>query len=106
MIILSGSVQCGDPGTPPHATRAVYGTRDGMVVKYTCEEGYTLRGEQCRECSADGVWSPGLPSCQSEEKSKQKKKYSQQFGTWMTGREIAIGKCEGGSRTIQNLRTE
>lgn len=62
----TGSVQCGDPGTPLHATRAVYGTRDGMRVKYMCEEGYTLQGEACRECSTSGVWSPGMPSCESE----------------------------------------
>ncbi len=33
------------------------------VLTYTCDAGYTLDGESETQCSADGTWSNGPPTC-------------------------------------------
>ena len=48
---------------------------DGCVIKtgstvgeralYTCDEGFTMKGERKRECEADGMWSGTEPTCES-----------------------------------------
>ncbi|KFQ46495.1 Complement receptor type 2, partial [Nestor notabilis] len=36
----------------------------GSAVRFSCEEGFVLRGEAESRCLADGAWHPPLPSCQ------------------------------------------
>ena len=47
-----------------------HGYRKGSIfmyphrVEYTCADGYALKGNQFRECQADGEWSGEKPSCE------------------------------------------
>ncbi|NXN22428.1 CR2 protein, partial [Nycticryphes semicollaris] len=36
----------------------------GVDVRFSCEEGFMLRGDAVSRCLADGAWHPPLPSCQ------------------------------------------
>ncbi|NXJ67150.1 CR2 protein, partial [Rostratula benghalensis] len=36
----------------------------GADVRFSCEEGFVLRGDAVSRCLADGAWHPPLPSCQ------------------------------------------
>ncbi|XP_074019626.1 complement receptor type 1 [Numenius arquata] len=36
----------------------------GAEVRFSCEEGFVLRGDAESRCLADGAWHPPLPSCQ------------------------------------------
>ncbi|PKU32250.1 hypothetical protein llap_17445 [Limosa lapponica baueri] len=36
----------------------------GADVRFSCEEGFVLRGDAESRCLADGAWHPPLPSCQ------------------------------------------
>ena len=39
-------------------------TSDGMIVTYTCEQGYSLNGTQTRYCRQDGTgWDGEPPTC-------------------------------------------
>ncbi|KAM4706820.1 sushi, von Willebrand factor type A, EGF and pentraxin domain-containing protein 1 [Discoglossus pictus] len=35
----------------------------GSIVKYTCMDGFLLKGESEITCNDDGMWSPELPQC-------------------------------------------
>ncbi len=36
------------------------------VATYTCNNGYTLRGDTTRTCGSDGQWSGNDPTCQGK----------------------------------------
>ncbi|XP_075299078.1 complement component receptor 1-like protein [Opisthocomus hoazin] len=36
----------------------------GAAVRFSCDEGFVLRGDAESRCLADGAWHPPLPSCQ------------------------------------------
>ncbi|TRY62380.1 hypothetical protein DNTS_006570, partial [Danionella cerebrum] len=56
-------VDCGHPGSPPHA--AVMGEKFtfGSTVHYRCLEGRILIGESSRTCQLNGQWSTSQPHC-------------------------------------------
>ena len=37
--------------------------RPGSIVRYSCEQGYTLYGPVERICQSNGTWSDSSPSC-------------------------------------------
>ena len=53
-----------------HPGDVEHGYRKGSIfmyphrVEYTCADGYALKGNQFRECQADGEWSGEKPSCE------------------------------------------
>ena len=61
--VPSPVVDCGDPGTPTNGQRTLSGTTYNAGVFYTCNEGYTLQGQQIRICRSTGLWSERLPVC-------------------------------------------
>ncbi|NXS47657.1 CR1L protein, partial [Balaeniceps rex] len=36
----------------------------GVAVRFSCDEGFVLRGDAESRCLADGAWHPPLPTCQ------------------------------------------
>ncbi|XP_054659645.1 complement component receptor 1-like protein [Grus americana] len=36
----------------------------GAAVRFSCDEGFVLRGDAESRCLADGAWHPALPTCQ------------------------------------------
>ena len=39
------------------------GYRVGSIIRYSCNEAYTLYGPEERVCQANGMWSDVSPSC-------------------------------------------
>lgn len=35
----------------------------GTSIKYSCDPGYALEGEESILCSPEGVWKPTVPKC-------------------------------------------
>uniref|UniRef100_G1Q6S1 Complement C3d receptor 2 n=1 Tax=Myotis lucifugus TaxID=59463 RepID=G1Q6S1_MYOLU len=35
----------------------------GTSIKYSCDPGYVLVGEESINCTSDGVWTPTVPKC-------------------------------------------
>ena len=60
---ISVNVDCGDPGTPLHAVKHYVNTTVGSLINFTCLTGYMLVGPVSIECTGDGRWSDGLPTC-------------------------------------------
>ncbi|XP_066217945.1 complement receptor type 2 isoform X3 [Saccopteryx leptura] len=46
-----------------------YGIRfePGTVIKYSCDPGYVLVGEESIRCTSEGVWAPTAPKCKVAE---------------------------------------
>ncbi|NXF98940.1 CR2 protein, partial [Sakesphorus luctuosus] len=42
----------------------------GVALKFSCDEGFALRGATESQCQADGTWDPPLPTCQPVQCSK------------------------------------
>ena len=59
-------VSCGDPGTPANGQKVLEGDTFRSTVRYSCDEGYTLRGDRTRVCHSSGEWTGELPRCESE----------------------------------------
>ena len=58
-------------GTIPDAINNGEVTYTNLAVNsgratYQCDEGYSISGEDTRECEGDGRWSGTLPTCQEE----------------------------------------
>ncbi|XP_028437747.1 sushi, von Willebrand factor type A, EGF and pentraxin domain-containing protein 1-like [Perca flavescens] len=65
-------VQCEDPnianGHQVEGSRPPHGYRS--TVTYECKSGYVMDGGPTLICGIDGQWSPGLPTCQTQDCSK------------------------------------
>ncbi|GAA6085676.1 CUB and sushi domain-containing protein 3, partial [Tachysurus ichikawai] len=55
--------ECGDPGTPAHATREEGTFHQRVKVRFTCATGHTLYGSAERICFPNGTWSGKQPTC-------------------------------------------
>ncbi|XP_076868457.1 CUB and sushi domain-containing protein 3 isoform X4 [Brachyhypopomus gauderio] len=55
--------ECGDPGTPAHATREEGTFQLRSKVRFTCPPGHTLYGSAERICFPNGTWSGRQPTC-------------------------------------------
>ncbi len=64
--IIPTDVDCGDPGIPFHGTKWVGSTTLDSIVKYMCDQGFTLVGDSFRVCQSNAQWSGALPFCQRE----------------------------------------
>ena len=64
--LLSGShavIACGALANPINGQ---VDTSSGTTATYTCNTGYILNGTSLRTCGSDGVWSPGVTTCDGE----------------------------------------
>ncbi|NWU02101.1 DAF1 protein, partial [Urocynchramus pylzowi] len=63
---LSSVLQCPSPPTIDkgnHDSQGLEAFPTGMVVNYSCDPGYSLRGEASIYCTSSGNWSLPLPQC-------------------------------------------
>ena len=58
--------ECDEVPTMEHGTIIQEGNTYGMIITYSCNEGYELVGEPIRVCRSDRKWSGGAPTCQLE----------------------------------------
>ncbi|KAK8395188.1 hypothetical protein O3P69_006132 [Scylla paramamosain] len=62
-------VSCGALPTPPNGRKSTFNFLSGAEVKFDCDPGYVLLGEQRRWCYASGDWNwpeDGEATCVSE----------------------------------------
>ncbi|XP_078685536.1 CUB and sushi domain-containing protein 2-like [Branchiostoma floridae x Branchiostoma belcheri] len=56
--------QCWDPGVPANGNRDNNSNfTSGQTVRYTCMDGYPLRGTANITCQPNGTWSGATPTC-------------------------------------------
>ena len=55
---------CGDPGTPQNGSRRLQGTQYQDMVRYQCDTGFQLSGDEVRTCQESGIWMGSLPTCE------------------------------------------
>ncbi|KAI8517822.1 hypothetical protein Bbelb_038390 [Branchiostoma belcheri] len=62
--ISSTAGQCWDPGVPTNGSRDNNSNfTSGQTVRYTCMDGYPLRGTANITCQPNGTWSGAAPTC-------------------------------------------
>lgn len=62
---LSFAANCRNPGIPRNGARKGDNFEHGQTVSFTCNNGYTLIGNNSMQCQ-EGVWSSSLPQCKSK----------------------------------------
>ena len=63
VLLFKYLVDCGDLPSPINGQARLTETLLGFVATYTCDSGYTIVGNNTRECSPDGTWSDEVPKC-------------------------------------------
>ncbi|XP_050987326.1 CUB and sushi domain-containing protein 3 isoform X1 [Labeo rohita] len=61
-------VDCGHPGSPPHAVVMGDKFTFGSTVHYRCLEDRALIGESTRTCQLNGQWSGSQPHCSGDKR--------------------------------------
>ncbi|KAI8496701.1 hypothetical protein Bbelb_253560 [Branchiostoma belcheri] len=65
--ISSTAGQCWDPGVPTNGYRDNNSNfTSGQTVRYTCMDGYPLRGTANITCQPNGTWTGSTPTCGGE----------------------------------------
>ena len=62
-IFFLSEINCGNPGTPSNGQRHGSDFSFGATVRFTCNHGYELNGENSIKCEATGDWSHPTPKC-------------------------------------------
>ena len=62
--ILHLEITCSDPGIPDHGSRDTETFKEGVVVTFTCDSGYTRIGPASITCEETGRWSGRRPQCE------------------------------------------
>ena len=57
---------CGSLDNPPNGEVMTTGFEVGDTATYICFEGYSVEGEDVRECQSNGEWSGVPPFCIGE----------------------------------------
>ncbi|XP_063213001.1 complement receptor type 2-like isoform X2 [Chroicocephalus ridibundus] len=73
----------------------------GAGVRFSCEEGFVLRGDAESRCLADGAWHPPLPSCQpvlcpQPQVAKGRLKSTSEVKTWYQTNATVTFECLDG----------
>ena len=62
-LTFAGVVRCRDLTAPANGNVDQPGNTVETVATYTCNDGYTLKGEESRTCRESGQWSGEAPTC-------------------------------------------
>uniref|UniRef100_A0A8C3KQM4 Sushi domain-containing protein n=1 Tax=Calidris pygmaea TaxID=425635 RepID=A0A8C3KQM4_9CHAR len=84
--------------TPPRLTFPY-----GADVRFSCEEGFELRGDAESRCLEDGAWHPPLPSCQPVQcyqPPRQEDLTIQNPKLWYSVKETLRFHCKQGGRSL------
>ncbi|KAI8496829.1 hypothetical protein Bbelb_254840 [Branchiostoma belcheri] len=69
--------QCWDPGVPANGNRDNNSNfTSGQTVRYTCMDGYQLRGTANITCQPNGTWSGATPTCEEERSPRDTYRYN------------------------------
>ena len=63
LLLVSSAVDCGRLRSPENGQVMIVTTRFGGVAKYSCNDGFGLRGVSIRRCGPDGEWTGREPIC-------------------------------------------
>uniref|UniRef100_A0A673MZM1 CUB and sushi domain-containing protein 3-like n=1 Tax=Sinocyclocheilus rhinocerous TaxID=307959 RepID=A0A673MZM1_9TELE len=67
-LFSANKVDCGHPGSPPHAVVMGDKFTFGSTVHYRCLEDRALIGESTRTCQLNGQWSGSQPHCSGDKR--------------------------------------
>ena len=56
-------ISCPEPKSPENGDAQFYKVTQGGKVKFTCDAGYSLDGQEIITCGADGSWDHFPPRC-------------------------------------------
>ena len=59
-------IDCGDLDDPIYGQVQLDGTTEGSKARYSCDDGFILRGDRVRKCQNNGKWSGQEPICESK----------------------------------------
>lgn len=62
-------INCSDPGIPENGQRFHTNFLFGSIVKFSCNNGYIIAGDDTIVCSENGHWNTTIPTCLSDETS-------------------------------------
>ena len=62
-------INCSDPGIPENGQRFHTNFLFGSIVKFSCNNGYIIVGDDTIVCSENGHWNTTIPTCLSDETS-------------------------------------
>ncbi|NXK25126.1 CR2 protein, partial [Arenaria interpres] len=77
----------------------------GADVRFSCEEGFVLRGDAESRCLADSTWHPPLPSCQPvqcSQPSRQEDLIVRNPKLWYSVNETLWFQCRQDGRSVGN----
>ncbi|NWX72640.1 CR2 protein, partial [Alca torda] len=80
----------------------------GAGVRFSCEEGFVLRGDAESRCLADGAWHPPLPSCQPvrcPQPSRQEDMAIHPLKLWYAVNETLSFYCSHDGRRVNSEST-
>lgn len=63
LTLCHAEVDCGHPGSPPHAVMSGDKFTFGSTVRYSCSGDRQLIGDSSLTCQLNGHWSGPLPHC-------------------------------------------
>lgn len=72
LSLCNVEVDCGHPGTPPHAIMSGEKFTSGSTVRFSCSGDRQLMGDSSLTCQLNGHWSGPLPHCSGTEAHKWK----------------------------------
>ncbi|XP_022089140.1 sushi domain-containing protein 2-like isoform X2 [Acanthaster planci] len=64
-VPVCAPVICSSLDVPPNGAKEVSRSTLGGVASFTCDDGYTLRGESELTCQETGTWSGEVPTCEA-----------------------------------------
>lgn len=65
ILFVGGQDVCGHPGAPANGTFYPIGAtfRLGAAIRYSCDDGFILFGNEERICLYNGTWTGDIPLC-------------------------------------------
>lgn len=63
MLLYPLCVGCEDPEELVNGSAQFRGTAFGIVVTYSCDDGFELNGLSSIRCLEAGLWSGSVPTC-------------------------------------------
>ncbi|XP_053398252.1 sushi, von Willebrand factor type A, EGF and pentraxin domain-containing protein 1-like [Mercenaria mercenaria] len=89
-IPICEKIDCGELENPTNgAVNISKGTTFGATASYSCDEGFTLVGDETRNCGPSGKWSNMKPDCAQQGDRKCSEDTDSRGTVW---NEIAAGK--------------
>ncbi len=63
LYFIISAIDCGVLSNPVNGSVEIPLTTFNAIITYTCNDGYTLKGDTTRTCESDEQWSGSAPVC-------------------------------------------